>query len=130
MKRYLLETVIFTLLSLFSVGLLVFITFVNPLTFDMALHFKNHQYFGGEARAIGWLTLLVSSCCLVYLAILSFVRLKKPSYGDPKYRICQDCGEPLIVRHIKKSLICPKCGSGKIEELDGFYERHPDKRIE
>lgn len=130
MKKYLLETLIFGLLSLLSIGLLVSITIINPLPYDMTWDAKNYQYHGDEARGCVWLILFASSVYLVYIAVLSLIRLRNPNLDQSRHHVCQDCGEPFSIKHSRKPLVCPKCGGRKIEELNGFFERHPDKKIE
>jgi uncharacterized paraquat-inducible protein A len=41
-----------------------------------------------------------------------------------KYYKCSRCGM-LISEEFQKNLTCPKCGS-RLEDLHGFYERHPE----
>ncbi len=50
-------------------------------------------------------------------------RGKIPNY--PVDSICYNCGSVFNVSQIT-SMVCPKCG-GKLEDLKGFYYRHPEK---
>ncbi|MDH4230689.1 MAG: hypothetical protein OEW04_01515 [Nitrospirota bacterium] len=46
----------------------------------------------------------------------------------PHTAICLNCREPFAGRTLA-SMICPKCG-GTLENLYGFYDRHPELRNE
>jgi hypothetical protein len=49
------------------------------------------------------------------------------SQKEPEYMICSNCTET-IEKGKDLSAHCTKCG-GQLEDLDGFYDRHPDKRL-
>ena len=50
---------------------------------------------------------------------------KSQSVTSRKY-ICPKC-EEIVERSGSDDIYCPKCGT-KMEPLEGFYERHPDRK--
>jgi hypothetical protein len=46
--------------------------------------------------------------------------------NKPENVICLNCLSPFLYDSVK-TFKCPKCG-GTLEDLKGFYERHPDQR--
>ncbi len=62
-----------------------------------------------------------------YRAFHAFFALMKDNYGNiPETLVCLSCQEPYPFDKINK-FICPQCG-GTLEDLEGFYERHPELR--
>jgi hypothetical protein len=49
---------------------------------------------------------------------------------EPRRLICLRCSEPFFAEPDENLPLCPKCGSSEIEELSGFFERHPDRKTE
>jgi len=47
------------------------------------------------------------------------------SQKDKSYMICPNCTETLE-KDKELPIHCTKCG-GQLEDLEGFYDRHPDK---
>jgi uncharacterized membrane protein YvbJ len=50
------------------------------------------------------------------------------SQNEPPYLICRKCKET-TEKGKESSALCTKCG-GELEDLEGFYERHPELRQE
>lgn len=62
-----------------------------------------------------------------YRAFHAFFALMKDDYGnEPGTVVCLNCHEPFLF-DLLKVYKCPKCG-GILENLEGFYERHPELR--
>lgn len=49
------------------------------------------------------------------------------SQKEAQYKICCNCTETYEIDS-KELSVCEKCG-GVLEDLEGFYDRHPDKGI-
>jgi hypothetical protein len=69
----------------------------------------------------------------VFLTLLGFIFLyvsfrKKSATGASNILICLGCRH-LINKSDFSDKLCPKCGAD-LEELDGFYERHPELKKE
>jgi hypothetical protein len=70
---------------------------------------------------------LIAFLVMVYKSIWALRALWKGDYtNEPDNVICLNCRSPFIYDSVK-SLKCPKCG-GTLENLKGFFERHPDQR--
>ena len=66
---------------------------------------------------------------LILIGIYFFSLAEKKSSEEKKqneYYICPDCLTPVEGKDIP-DLKCLKC-STQLEELEGFYDRHPEKR--
>ena len=62
-----------------------------------------------------------------YKAFYAIYAIMNDDYGnEPETVICLNCHKPFYYNQIK-SLKCPQC-SGTLEDLAGFYERHPELR--
>jgi hypothetical protein len=61
------------------------------------------------------------------IGIISFAGILwwQMSKIEPSYLICSNCTET-IEKGKESSTHCMKCG-GQLEDLEGFYDRHPDK---
>jgi len=69
-------------------------------------------------------------CLFITLGIAFFVyalRAKKKDL-EGKFVICPQCKEPFNDRDVPDQR-CPQC-KAEVEELDGFYERHPELRLQ
>ena len=95
-----------------------------------------HTFYGADARIVAWLPFLGSLGFLVFYTLLLLLRLRtraereryaKEIPDEPAKMICVRCCEPFFVS-AEEPASCPKCRSTEIEELSGFFERHPDKR--
>lgn len=45
---------------------------------------------------------------------------------EERVTICSRCAQPLDMKELV-NMRCPKCG-GKLEDLDGYFERHPEHK--
>lgn len=81
--------------------------------FGLFIVVENNKYF------IGGLFILVG----LFFVWLSIWR-KAIRLIEGEFFKCISCGE-VIDSKLLKNLICPKC-NGVLEELEGFYERHPE----
>ena len=64
----------------------------------------------------------------VYSTFYGIYQVKKGNIAHiPKNSICYKCES--IFDESQITMVCPKC-SIKLEDLIGFYERHPEKKIE
>ena len=65
------------------------------------------------------------------LAVLSFwitIRMKQSKTLEEKYLKCLKCKDIFRSSELS-SMNCPKC-KGDLEDLEGFYERHPELKGE
>ena len=61
----------------------------------------------------------------LYKAYWAVVALIRNDYSsESETLICLNCHE-LFMIHVVNKMICPKC-TGVLENLDGFYSRHPE----
>jgi hypothetical protein len=96
-----------------------------------------YRIYGEEARTTVWLLMTVSIGGLVYYTTYFIIvlrnRRKRESYlkelaKRPDTLICPHCCEPFLGTQTGESTSCPKCGRTEIEELEGFFDRHPARR--
>lgn len=69
---------------------------------------------------------------LLGLGVVFFVGTMwwKLSQKENETFICTSCQEPIereVESGVQKEIICKKCG-GKMEPIEGYYARHPDRR--
>lgn len=76
---------------------------------------------------------VVSSVCIYawILAVRNHLQYLKdknliPNILTPEYVICRSCSQPSYSKDLTSGL-CPSCG-GDVEELSGYYDRHPERR--
>ncbi len=105
-------------LSLIVFGL-IFTTFgilliIRPVFYDIK-HGINQDF-----SQIKW---PLGSGFIVLGCLFVFISLRKKSFENITL-ICPKCEETLE-QTIKKEIICPCCGT-TLEDLKGFYERHPE----
>ncbi len=86
---------------------------------------------GNEAIVPIYGTILCSFIILgasLYLTIYGLVLFKKGLLLDiPINAICNKC-DSVFKGYELKNMLCPKCRN-VLEDLRGFYQRHPDKKI-
>jgi hypothetical protein len=96
-----------------------------------------YHIYGEEARTTVWLLSMVSLGALMFMTAISFIRLRsrrqRESYlkelaKQPDTLICPHCCEPFLGVQAVESASCPKCGRTDVEELEGFFDRHPERR--
>ncbi len=103
------------------------------------LELKQHGYFTVKGISYSGMEIIVPFygvliCSIIalgstlYLTIYGFVLVKMNILRDlaEKY-ICSEC-ESTFERATVGLAICKKCG-GPLEDLDGFYIRHPEKKV-
>ena len=82
-------------------------------------------YFRGVRVDFGEANTLIG-CTFIIIGISIFVialRKKAKEFGD-KFLICPTCKKPFNKKDVTNSR-CPKC-KAELEDLEGFYERHPE----
>lgn len=102
-------------ISLFGFG---FGIILNPEFYD-----SKHQFYYdfNEIRLpFGGFLIVIGSLFLI-LALK-----KKSKEFEPKFLICAKCLKPLHLHAVKNNK-CPEC-EGELENLEGFYDRHPELR--
>jgi len=66
----------------------------------------------------------------IYLSVCGWLWRKsgylRPSAINPEFVICGACDTPYRGIEVV-NLLCPKCGT-RVEDLEGYYDRHPDPR--
>ena len=107
-------------MGLFGLGI-----FINPIIYHKGLHF-NFDFaeikwpFGGGLIIFG-----------VFFIWSSFrkktIEAEKKAKDDKKVLMCSKCIKPFYKKDCQ-DLICPEC-QGPLEELSGFYERHPELKV-
>ncbi len=89
------------------------------LTYDQA---KQSIYF----IIVCFLLVSVYSGVKVFHAFFAIMR---DDFGNaPETVICLQCREPFLFSKVN-DFKCPKCG-GELENLEGFYDRHPEMKNE
>lgn len=79
-------------------------------------------YSGTEAEYVGYFGI---GAGLLFAVWSLFMKLPDKSHSPQSaFMICVTCQEPYSKQSLKISS-CPKCG-GMLEDLSGFYDRHPD----
>ncbi len=71
--------------------------------------------------------LVILGFVLVGIGLLGFCLLPQKKELSPDTKICPRC-ETVYDHKPRQDEKCPKCES-KLEELKGFYDRHPEKRL-
>ena len=98
---------------------------------------RGYRIYGEEAKTITWLITMVSLGALIFMTTLLFIRLRnrrqrenylKELAEQPDTLICPHCCEPFLAVQTTEPISCPKCGHTDIEELEGFFDRHPERR--
>jgi hypothetical protein len=108
------------LMGLFGLGI-----FINPIIYHTGLRF-NFDFteikwpFGGGLILLG-----------LFFIWTSFrkktIEAEKKAKDDKKVLMCPKCIKPFYKKDCQ-DLICPEC-QGPLEELSGFYERHPELKV-
>ncbi len=90
---------------------------------------------GEDAKFLAWslfiLGIIVVIYCVIYLLkIVNDKKLREKTIEracDSIYFICPECDETFFGHEVKNDFRCPHCNV-EVEELEGFYERHPHVR--
>jgi hypothetical protein len=70
------------------------------------------------------LSFLILHLLVGVFLIIYGIRSKSGVYPGAKFLACQNCAR-VIKEEMGKTIKCYECG-GKLEPLEGFYERHPE----
>ena len=120
MKR-LTYIVLGSLLGLFGLGILI-----NPIFNHTGLQynfdFTEIRYPFGTGLIILGVFFILSSLGK------KTIEAEKKANDDQKVLMCAKCIKPFYKKDCRDSL-CPDC-HGPLEELSGFYERHPELKID
>jgi len=82
-------------------------------------------YLRGFKLEFGKGNLLVGLLFLVIgMGIIIVGLVTKAKDFEDKVTICSRCAQPFDMKDVS-DMSCPKCG-GKLEDLDGFFDRHPE----
>ena len=124
------------LINFLFIGLCLFIGLIllHEYKSTGCIRVKYLDICGEDAKTTSHLILLVTFSALgyfVFLVIRTFANPEKRRYyttktGKKTYFICSKCQE-IVEAENSDGLSCPKCNNTKMEELSGFYKRHPDK---
>jgi ABC-type uncharacterized transport system permease subunit len=90
-----------------------------------------HQelFYYGAYIHLGETSILVGIAIIAFgLGLLYVASRKSFTYNGEKYIVCPKCNESFSQRDVPNSL-CPQCDV-ELEDLDGFYDRHPELREE
>ena len=63
----------------------------------------------------------------VALIVFAIFRKSTPDKEEDKFLICPKCKTPFNQKDLTDSR-CPEC-KAELEDLEGFYERHPELKI-
>jgi hypothetical protein len=83
------------------------------------------HFIGADADLIGKASVGIGVLIIVWT--LSRGNIKTPPTAASRTWMCVNCLSPYSKQTITGNE-CPKCG-GALEDLEGFYERHPDKQV-
>lgn len=84
-----------------------------------------HVSFGPYHRYLG-ISIFVIGLAFIFLCLTAKARGYKEV--EDTFVICPKCRDSFYERDVKEK-ICPKCKI-KVEDVKGFYERHPDLKEE
>jgi len=76
--------------------------------------------FGGANIIVGVLLFVIG------ISVIIFALRRKVKDFEDKVAICSQCGQTSEITNVS-NMRCPKC-DGKLEDLDGFFDRHPELR--
>jgi len=121
------------------VGLLLLVAAMSAWEYKTQgyISVKGYRIYGEEARTTAWLISMVSLGALIFMTTLSFINLRnrreRESYlkelaEQPNTLICPHCCEPFLAVQTLEPISCPKCGRTDIEELEGYFDRYPERR--
>jgi len=91
---------------------------------------RGYAYEGNEVLIPLYGGLIISLIMIafsIYSTIYGVYQVKKGNIVHiPRNSICYQC-ESIINEFKNTTMICPQCGI-RLEDLNGFYERHPEKK--
>jgi hypothetical protein len=98
---------------------------------------KGYPFYGEEARTMILFTVVASVMAFVWCSYWTIRKLRNPEERQrylegirrSKFFICPRCCEPFRpLASEQEPTCCPKCGGTDVEELSGFFKRHPEKK--
>ncbi len=113
-----------------AIGDIIFL-FILPLLMIIGILYEMHR--GGNVsneKAAQWLEDILFAVIMVfpyglYKAYWALIAIIRNDYSNESETvICLNCHELFSIYKVSK-MICPKC-TGVLENLNGFYDRHPD----
>lgn len=101
---------------------------------SLGLVFRAQSYYGDisydNTKNYIFFVVVVSLIVIIYCWYKAFWALTaymNDNFGNtPEAVICLNCLSPFLFENVN-GFSCPKC-SGELEDLEGFYERHPELR--
>lgn len=84
------------------------------------------HFIGADADLIGKFSIGAGIVIIVWS--LSSKNIKLPPAAASRTAMCANCLTPYSKQTLTETA-CPKCG-GALEDLEGFYEKHPDKQAD
>jgi hypothetical protein len=104
-------------------GILLLITSLITLEKDY-FNWYGGRFFIGKGRYSIAIVIMISGALAIFVALRKSF---KPFYYTT-YLKCLNCNKVFGDKKTS-NLLCPNCG-GQLEELDGFYDRHPEFKEE
>jgi uncharacterized CHY-type Zn-finger protein len=112
-------TILGVLLGLFGLGIII-----NPSIYHSAFHY---QFDFTEIKWPFGGGLIILGCLFLWSSLRKkAIEAEKKLTDEEKILMCPICIKPYKKKDYQ-DLKCPDC-QAKLEELSGFYERHPDLR--
>jgi len=113
-----------------AIGDIVFL-FILPLLMVIGILYEMHGDGNvSNEKADQWAEDILFAVIMVfpyglYKAYWAVIAIIRNDYSDESEMvICLNCNEMFSIHKVNK-MICPKC-TGALENLSGFYDRHPD----
>ena len=105
-----------------------FITGAGIAVFGFLLVFGREFSFRGTIINFGNANILVGWVFIIFGFVILVIGLRtKAKDFEENFMICPKCREPFNKENIPQQR-CPNC-KVELEDLEGFYERHPELKI-
>lgn len=96
------------------------------LTIWLGVHYYIHQWDSRYGFPISKGAGVVLSIFGVLILLYGLIRRNIPKSYDDDFVICLDCRASFYAKEVSENT-CPNC-NGRIENVEGFYDRHPELR--
>ena len=90
----------------------------------LGIHFYNHQWSYLYSFSVAKGTGIIIAIIGVTISLYGIFKKNIPKGFDDNFVICVSCLASFYSKDISNG-ICPKC-NGTVENIDGFYVRHPE----
>ena len=103
-------------------GLLILYVGIDVMRKEDLFYYGYHVHLGKAALPVA-IAIIIFGLGILFIAIG-----KSFSYNGEKYLVCPKCHQEYGTKDVVNSN-CPECKC-ELEDLDGFYDRHPELKQE